>query len=68
LEAKTFDELRSQLRDKYPDTAFERTLHYERDREAEERRERALDGLMTLIAEAVVKKMIEEEGGGAVRD
>jgi hypothetical protein len=41
---------------------------YERDRQAEERRERALDGLMTLIAEAVVKKMIEEEGGGAVRD
>jgi hypothetical protein len=68
LEAKTFDELRAQLRDKYPDTAFERTLHYERDREAEERRERALDGLMTLIAEAVVEKMIEEEGGGAVRD
>lgn len=31
-------------------------------------RPQILDGLMTLIAEAVVKKMIEEEGGGAVRD
>jgi hypothetical protein len=41
LEAKTFDELRARLRQKYPDAAFERTLHYERDREAEERRDRA---------------------------
>jgi hypothetical protein len=48
-EAKTLDELRVRLRDKYPDAGFERTLHYVRDREAEERRERALNGLMDLI-------------------
>ena len=56
LEAKSFDELRAQLRDKYPDDAFERTLHFERDREAEERRERALNGLAQLLAEQVVEE------------
>ena len=39
-EADTFDELKTGLREKYPDTAFERTLHYVRDHEAEERRAR----------------------------
>jgi hypothetical protein len=63
-EAKTFDELRARLREKYPDAAFERTLHYVRDREAEERRERALNGLMDLLAKAAVDKMIEEETRG----
>jgi len=59
LEAKSFDELRARLRDKYPDEAFERTLHFERDREAEERRERALDGLARLFAEKAVDEMIK---------
>lgn len=60
-EAKNLDELRVRLREKYPDVAFERTLHYERDREAEERRERALSGLVDLLAKAVVDELIEEE-------
>jgi len=64
LEAESFDELRACLRDKYPDVAFERTLHYVRDREAEERRERALNGLAELLAKAAVDKMIEEETRG----
>jgi hypothetical protein len=38
-EAATFEELKIRLRDKYPDAAFERTLHYERDHEAEQRHE-----------------------------
>jgi hypothetical protein len=62
-EAKTVDELAARLRDKYPDTTFERTLHYERDREAEERRERALNGLIELLAQRVADEMLEEESG-----
>jgi hypothetical protein len=63
-EAKTFDELRVRLREKYPDAAFERTLHYQRDREAEDRREKALNGLAELLAKAAVDKMIEVETRG----
>lgn len=60
-EAETFDELRARLRDKYPDAAFERTLHYVRDKEAEERRERALDGLIRILAKAAVDDWIAEQ-------
>ncbi len=59
-ETKNLDELRVRLREKYPDESFERTLHYVRDREAEERRERALDGLMNLIVQNVVDDLLEE--------
>ena len=60
-EAETFEELRTRLRDKYPDDAFERTLHYVRDHEAEERRERALSGLISLLAKAAVDDLIAEQ-------
>lgn len=60
-ETATFGELRTRLRDKYPDTAFERTLHYVRDYEAEERRERALDGLMNILVERIVDDLIAKE-------
>jgi hypothetical protein len=60
-EAKDLDELRMRLREKYPNAAFERTLHFVRDREAEERRERALNGLMDIIVKAVVERLIEQE-------
>jgi hypothetical protein len=60
-EVETFDELRTRLRDKYPDAAFERTLHTVRDREAEERRERALHGLISPLAKRVVDDLIAEE-------
>jgi hypothetical protein len=59
-EAETFDELRARLRDKYPDAAFERTLHTVRDHEAEERRERALNGLISLLAKAAVDNWFAE--------
>lgn len=61
LEVATFDELRARLRDKYPDAAFERTLHYVRDREAEERREKALSELIDILAKRVVEDLIAEE-------
>jgi hypothetical protein len=60
-EADTFDELRTRLRDEYPDAAFERTLHYVRDHEAEERRERALNGLISILAKSAVDDLIAEE-------
>jgi hypothetical protein len=60
-ESDSFDELRTRLRDKYPDAAFERTLHYVRDHEAEERRERALNGLIDILAKKVVDDLMVEE-------
>lgn len=60
-EAETFDELRTRLRDKYPDAVFERTLHYVRDQEAEERREKALSELVDILARRVVDDLIAEE-------
>lgn len=59
-EASDFDELRSRLRDKYPDVAFERTLHYVRDPEGEERRERALNGLISILAKRAVDDLMTE--------
>jgi hypothetical protein len=64
LEASNLDELAVRLRDKYPDRAFERTLHYERDRDSEERRERAMNGLIDLLAQTVVREMIGDKAGG----
>jgi hypothetical protein len=60
-EASDFDELRTRLRDKYPDAAFERTLHDVRDHEAEERHGRALNGLISLLAKKVVDDLIAEQ-------
>jgi hypothetical protein len=53
-EIKSFDELRAQLRDKYPDDVFERRLFIERDQATEERRERGLNELVRLLAEQAV--------------
>jgi hypothetical protein len=60
-EAETFEELKIRLRDKYSDAAFERTLHYLRDHEAEERRERALNELISVLAKRAVDDLIAEE-------
>jgi hypothetical protein len=60
-EVETFDELKTRLRDKYPDAAFERTLHFVRDREAEERRETALNELARIFAKAAVDNWIAEQ-------
>jgi hypothetical protein len=60
-EASDLDELKVRLRDKYPDTAYERTLHYVRDKEAEERRESALNELASIFAQAAVHDLLAEE-------
>lgn len=49
LEAKNIDDLAAQLRATYPDDAYERTLHWERDREAEVRRAEALNKLSEIL-------------------
>jgi hypothetical protein len=56
LEAKNIEDLAAQLRDRYPDSEYERTLHSERDHEAERRRANAMDSLAQLLAEIVVRK------------
>ena len=63
-EASDLDELKIRLRDKYPDAAFARTLHYVRDHEAEERRERALNELISILAKRAVDDLIAEESRG----
>ena len=60
-EVETFDELRSRLREKYPDAAFDRTLHYVRDHEAEERHERVLNDLISLLAKKAVDDLIAQQ-------
>ena len=60
-ELETFEEPKIRLRDKYPDTAFARTLHYERDHEAEERRESALNELISILPKSAVDEFVAEE-------
>ncbi len=60
LEAKSLDDLAAQLRERYPDGAYERTLHQERNWEAEVRREEALHQLAKIVAEAVVRDFLEK--------
>jgi len=49
LEANSIQELAVQLRARYPDAAYERTLHWERDREAEVRRAEGIDKLSEIL-------------------
>jgi hypothetical protein len=44
-----------------PLATFERTSHYVRDHEAEERHERALNGLISLFAKQAVDDLIAEQ-------
>ena len=66
LEAKSLDDLAAQLRDRYPDGTYERTLHRERDREAEVRRAEALHQLAKTVAKAVVRETLENGCSGDV--
>ena len=61
LEASTWEEFRARLRDQYPDDRFERRLHVQRDREAEVRREEAIQSLIKLIAEGMVDDLLKEQ-------
>jgi hypothetical protein len=58
IRAKNLDDLAAQLRERYPDKAYERSLHSERDREAERRHKEALNGLIELVTQSRVKDMM----------
>jgi hypothetical protein len=49
LEAKSVQDLAAQLRARYPDDAYERTLHWERDCEAEVQRAEAIKKLSEIL-------------------
>lgn len=49
LEASTLEELGAHLREMYPDETYQRTLHWERDREAELRRDEAICRLSEIL-------------------
>jgi hypothetical protein len=49
LEAKNLDDLAGQLRHRYPDGAYERTLHRERDRQREEAMNRLAEILLPRV-------------------
>jgi len=55
FEAKNLDDLVAQLRQRYPDGEYERTLHRERDRQAEQRRADAMHNLIEILVNAFVK-------------
>lgn len=61
LEATNLDGLARQLRERYPDGDYERTLHSERDHAAERRRKDALDGLIQLIVDSFVRSLTAED-------
>lgn len=63
IKAQDIDDLATQLRLKYPDGAFERFLRCERDREAEERRAEAMEGLIRLMAKAALDDLLREQAG-----
>jgi hypothetical protein len=63
IEAKDIADLAAQLRAKYPDDLYERTLHRQRDHEAEQRRADAMNSLMDLLVESVVDKLLREARG-----
>lgn len=63
LRADSLDDLATQLRQKYPDEIYERTLHRERDHEAERRREKALDDLGNLFVERALDQLLRGSSG-----
>jgi hypothetical protein len=60
IEAKNLDDLAAQLKAKYPDELYERTLHRERDHDAERRRADALSGLMDILVKSVVDEVLRD--------
>ena len=59
----TLDDLAAQLRQKYPDEAYERTLHRKRDHETEQRRAEAMNGLIEILAKSVAEQLLREGQG-----
>jgi hypothetical protein len=68
LEAISLDDLAAQLRQRYPDSGYERTLHRERDRDAEERRADAMNQLIRILAEAVVRDTLNGARNASSQD
>jgi hypothetical protein len=71
IEARDFEELRSRLREQYPDERYERRVHAKRDREAVDRREQAIEGLAKIYAEVALERLLAEaaaDGGDAPSD
>ena len=64
IEAQGRDALATQLRSRYPDETHERRLHWERDREAEQRRADALQSLIELLAKAALNDVLREQAVG----
>jgi hypothetical protein len=58
IEARNLEDLAAQLRREYPDEEYKRTLHRERDHEAEERRAEAMNGLIEILAKAAVEQLL----------
>ncbi|MEO8313364.1 MAG: hypothetical protein ABI645_01095 [Pseudomonadota bacterium] len=56
IEAPDFESLRIVLREKYPDSGYERRLHVERDRAME----LAWDSLRKIFVDAAVEEMLKE--------
>jgi hypothetical protein len=72
LEANSIQDLAAQLRARCPDDAYERTLHWKRDREAETRRAEAIDKLSEILlprayleALYVIQAELERPGPGS---
>jgi hypothetical protein len=61
IEARSFEEFRERLRAQYPDDQYERRLHMWRDREAEERHEKALEELAGIFARAMVDEFMKSQ-------
>ena len=53
LEANSIEDLAAKLRARYPDDVYERTLHWERDREAEVRRAEVVNKLSEILLPGV---------------
>jgi len=72
LEANSIQDLAAQLRARYPDDSYERSLHWQRDREAEARRAEAIDKLSEILlprayleALYVIQAELERPGPGS---
>ena len=60
LEAKDLKDLAAQLRQRYPDFAYARTLRSEHDKEAKRRRADAMNSLIEQLAEIAVREVLQE--------
>ncbi len=68
IEAKDLDDLAAQVRQKYPDETYVRTLHWQRDPEAEERRAHAMNSLAEiLLPRAYVEAPLRHTCGARAR-